>query len=325
MGFHEIQFPTSLSQKSRFGPAFNTSIVDTFGGESYRIARWANARRRYNVGYKVKSKADIYAIYEFYLARLGPANGFRFKDWLDYTTGADGDGTFGFRNVVLGTGDGSKVDFQLIKKYTSGAQIVTRTITKPVNLQVKAGINAVEKTLGTDFNVDYTTGILTWDPSSIPPAGQEVTAGFEFDVPVHFEGELDDNFAIALATPSTAEVTADIPIVERINDLYTPGEFYYGSGSAFTMAADKKYDFSMGSAVSISVTTAGHKLILPAKANLELGEQHIVIYNHEASTQTFDIYDEEAATTVVTALAAGNAAEMYLYDNAGTKTWLGVG
>ena len=39
----------------------------------------------------------------------------------------------------------------------------------------------------TDYTVDHTTGLVTFQPGHIPAAGAAITAGFEFDVPVRFD------------------------------------------------------------------------------------------------------------------------------------------
>ena len=39
----------------------------------------------------------------------------------------------------------------------------------------------------TAFSVSATSGIVTFNPGSIPAPGAAITAGFEFDVPVRFD------------------------------------------------------------------------------------------------------------------------------------------
>ncbi len=60
--------------------------------------------------------------------------------------------------------------------------IEIRTITKPVAGTVQVYLDGVEQPSG--WSVDTTTGLVTF---GVPPTlGVEVTAGFEFDVPVRF-------------------------------------------------------------------------------------------------------------------------------------------
>src|SRR4029453_17117387 len=81
---------------------------------------------------------------------------------------------------LLGTGDGTQTEFQLLKHYPSGSVIEVRTISKPVAGTVKVYLDGVEQLSG--WSVDTTTGLVTF--STAPAAGVEVTADFEFDVPV---------------------------------------------------------------------------------------------------------------------------------------------
>jgi uncharacterized protein (TIGR02217 family) len=71
--------------------------------------------------------------------------------------------------------------------------IEVRTITKPVAGTVKVYLGSVEQL--SSWSVDTTTGLVTF---SMPPApGVEVTADFEFDVPVLFD---TDHMAVTIET-----------------------------------------------------------------------------------------------------------------------------
>ncbi len=57
-------------------------------------------------------------------------------------------------------------------------------------------VAGVVKSSGTDYTVDHTTGLVTFVAGQIPAAGEAVTAGFEFDVPVRFDTDrLDVNLS----------------------------------------------------------------------------------------------------------------------------------
>jgi uncharacterized protein (TIGR02217 family) len=77
--------------------------------------------------------------------------------------------------------------FQLIKKYGTGSTPWYREIKKPVTGTVRLAVNGVVKTLGTHYNVSYTTGIITFTIGNIPANATLVTAGYEFDVPSRFD------------------------------------------------------------------------------------------------------------------------------------------
>ncbi|MCX5478447.1 DUF2460 domain-containing protein [Kaistia geumhonensis] len=209
MAFHDVRFPVRIAFGSTGGPERKTEIVTTGSGGEERNAVWANSRRKYNAGYGATSISDIHKIITFFEARGGRLNGFRFKDWLDYKS-VSPDAAIAPTDQLIGTGTGALATFQLRKTYTSGAQSWARTIQKPVSGTVRVAVNGVEKTSGTHFNVDHSTGIVTFTGGNIPTAGQDVRAGFEFDVPVRFDV---DFLSINLAHFRVGEVP-DIPLIE---------------------------------------------------------------------------------------------------------------
>jgi uncharacterized protein (TIGR02217 family) len=106
----------------------------------------------------------------------------------------------------IGTGDGTTSTFQLVKRYTSGAQSWARAITKPVADSVRVALDSVEQSSG--WSIDTTTGVITF---AAPPAmGVLVTAGFEFDVPVRFDS---DTLDVTLDIERLGSITS-IPLVE---------------------------------------------------------------------------------------------------------------
>jgi uncharacterized protein (TIGR02217 family) len=195
MGFVEIQFPTDISYGSSGGPEYATDVVASSSGYEQRNVNWAEARARYNVAHGVKTKAQLDTLIAFFRARKGRAYGFRFKDWTDYQA-----------NATLGVGDGIKTQYQLIKTYNSGAVTETRTITKPVSGSVQVYKNAVLQTTG--VTVDTARGTVTF--AVAPPAGQVITAGFQFDVPVRFD---TDRLSASLDAYGIHS-WQDIPLVE---------------------------------------------------------------------------------------------------------------
>lgn len=195
-GFAEVQFPPDISYGSSGGPEYTTDIVVSVSGHEQRNVNWAQARLRYNVGKGVKTAAQLAGLIAFFRARKGRAYGFRFKDWSDYK--AEGE--------VLGTGNGSATQFQLVKRYISGSVQETRSITKPVSGTVNLYRNGVLQSSG--VSVNYTTGVVTF--STAPASGHAITADFEFDVPVRFD---TDRLAATMDSYGTHS-WVDIPLVE---------------------------------------------------------------------------------------------------------------
>jgi len=207
MSFHEIRFPAALSFGSTGGPERRTEIVTLANGFEERNAPWAQARRRYDAGVSMRSLDDIAALLAFFEAREGQLYGFRWKDWGDYTSGQPSAGV-AFTDQLIGRGDGTATAFQLIKSYRSGDQVHARVITKPVAGTVRIGVNGTELQEGPGFSVDTQTGQILLAEAPVPQA--EVTAGYEFDVPVRFD---TDHIATSVASFQAGDVPS-VPVVE---------------------------------------------------------------------------------------------------------------
>lgn len=207
MGFHEVRFPANLSFGSVGGPERRTDVVALTNGFEERNTPWAHSRRRYDAGIAMRSLDDIALLIDFFEARRGQLYGFRWKDWSDFKSTAPS-GAPDFRDQRIGTGDGVSRSFQLSKTYQSGINSYARPISKPVVGSVLAGVSVDELVADVHFTVNYSTGLVTFDDA--PPSGVEVTAGFEFDVPVRFDTDL---IQTSVASFQAGEVP-NVPVVE---------------------------------------------------------------------------------------------------------------
>jgi uncharacterized protein (TIGR02217 family) len=198
MAFHEIRFPVDIAYGSVGGPVRRTDIIMLDSGFEQRNTTWSQSMHKFNVAYGIKTYDQLYAVKQFWEARLGRLYGFRYKDWADFKSGLP---TSTVSNVdqQLGTGDGSKTTFQLRKAYTSGSSTYYRSISKPVSGTTVIALNGVSSVSG--WTVDTTTGIVTF--SVAPSNGVIVTAGFEFDVPVRFD---TDEMNTALSAYTTGNL-----------------------------------------------------------------------------------------------------------------------
>ncbi len=206
--FHEIRFPTDISLHSSGGPERRTDIVATGTNREERNARWANSRRRYDAGYGVKSLAAISAVVAFFEERRGRLYGFRWRDRLDFKSGAP-NAAPAPGDQLIGTGDGSSPAFALVKTYGASFAPWVRPISKPVAGSVRVAVNGVEAGAG-DFAADATTGLVTFVAGKIPAAGLQVTAGYLFDVPVRFD---TDYLEIDLSAFAAGDIPK-IPLIE---------------------------------------------------------------------------------------------------------------
>lgn len=197
MAFIEIAFPSDIAYGSAGGPEYSTDIVITHGGYEQRNVNWSQARTKYNVAHGVKTQSQLDALIAFFRARKGRADGFRFKDWSDYKAIAQ----------AIGTGNGTNKIFQLVKTYSSGSIVETRTITKPIASTLAVYVNAVLQA-GSAYALDSATGKITF--VTAPVNGAVVTADFEFDVPVRFD---TDRLSATLDSYGVNSWN-DIPLIE---------------------------------------------------------------------------------------------------------------
>jgi uncharacterized protein (TIGR02217 family) len=206
MPFDNIRFPTSISRGSTGGPERRTDVVTTASGREERNARWANSRRHYNAGFGVKSLDDIHAVVAFFEERRGRLYAFRWKDHADFKSCA-ASATVTATDQVIGTGNGANAVFQLTKKYGGGTRDYLRSISAPVAGSVLVAVNG---TPSTQFTVNVQTGVVTFNVGNIPANGANVTAGFEFDVPVRFD---TDAISINLSHFASGDIP-NIPLIE---------------------------------------------------------------------------------------------------------------
>ncbi|GGL85263.1 DUF2460 domain-containing protein [Pseudooceanicola nanhaiensis] len=207
MNFHEVRFPASLSFGSVGGPERRTDVVTLANGFEERNTPWAHSRRRYDAGVAMRSLDDVEALIAFFEARQGQLYGFRWKDWSDFKS-CRATAEVAFDDQVIATGDGATDEWQLAKRYRSGEQTYLRPVTKPVAGTVRVGVGGDELQEGLHYEVDSATGLIVF--AEVPAEGDEITAGFEFDVPVRFDTDL---IQVSVASFRAGDVPS-VPIVE---------------------------------------------------------------------------------------------------------------
>lgn len=207
--FHEVRFPLDIALKSRGGPQRRTDVVTLGSGREARNARWSRSRRRFDAGYGVKSIGALAAVVAFFEERRGMLYGFRFRDRGDFKSCAP-DAAPSPLDQVIGTGDGAMRSFTLVKTYGARFAPYVREIRKPVEGSVRIAVNGVENSAGVDFDVDASSGVVSFRAGRAPPIGASVTAGFFFDVPVRFD---TDYLEIDFAAFDAGEIPK-IPIIE---------------------------------------------------------------------------------------------------------------
>jgi uncharacterized protein (TIGR02217 family) len=175
-----ITFPTTIAYGATGGPKYKTRVFEADSGFEQRNSVWSEARYTADVSTGIQSKEDITDLITFFRHVKGRTYPFRFKDWSDYE----------ITNETIGNGDGTEVDFQIIKKYVLGVDVVTRTIRHPVASTLVVSVNGSQTTA---FTLNDDTGIITFDTA--PANGHDISVTCEFDVLCRFD---TDHLAITL-------------------------------------------------------------------------------------------------------------------------------
>jgi len=185
MAFHDVRLLEDIERGAQGGPRFKTGIIILSSGFEKRNIEFEETRGFWDVGYGIQTKTDFTGVMEFFYARQGRANSFRFKDFSDFEIGNDSTDT----PQTIGIGDTSTTDFQISRLYSSGGFDFNRTVTKIVATPTpRVFLDAAEQ--GAGFTINLLTGIVTF--SVAPGAGVLVRIICEFDVPVRFDTDALD-------------------------------------------------------------------------------------------------------------------------------------
>ncbi len=129
---------------------------------------------RFNISPDIKNHRQMQEILRFFRACKGRQIGFRYKDWSDFKA----------QNEPVKAID--KHTLQLTKLYNLDVKTTDqRIITKPVENTVRIYVSG-KKLDPNEFSVDYTTGTIKLK-QEITGQIPQVTADFEFDIPVRFD------------------------------------------------------------------------------------------------------------------------------------------
>ncbi len=209
MAFHDVQLPDDIERGAIGGPMFKTTVVPMASGFEQRNIDWSQTRGEWDASYGIQTKDDYTRLIDFFYNRQGRAHSFPFKDWSDFEIGKFADPTSD--NQILALGDDVEVDFQIFKRYISGAFNYDRDITKPIAANTVVLLDNVVQTTPGDYSLAALTGIITFvvAPASTGGTGgggeEVVSVAGEFNVPVRFDiDKLDIQLQIenASALPS---------------------------------------------------------------------------------------------------------------------------
>jgi uncharacterized protein (TIGR02217 family) len=206
--FHDVRFPLAVSFGATGGPERRNEIVTLTSGREKRNARFSQSRRHYDVGTGVRSLSDLHDVLAFFEARRGSLHAFRFRDPFDMKS-CRPEEEVSAADQTIGMGDGVRTRFALTKIYGEVGDAYRRLIARPRPETLQVAVGGVEKATPVDWSFDYSAGEVVFEAESIPGAGEEVTAGYEFDVPVRFDTE---RIAISL----TAFKAGQIPSISLV-------------------------------------------------------------------------------------------------------------
>lgn len=323
MGFHEVRFPTNISYGSSAGPGHDVSVIVTDSRQEERINRGGPAQRRYDAKYGIKNADQVYELQKFILCREGSTYGFRFRDWTDYSSGANGVGAIAFGDQPLGVGNGVQTQFQLTKTYSDTASTKVRVIRKPIHGEVIGGstwnvlIGVDGSNVTSGWTVNTTTGIVTF--TSAPSMGAVITAGFLFDVPCRFGIELNEGSMISLTSFEVQEIPS-IPIVEELSPVVSPDSVHQGGAKTHDATANTISITALEGRVHVFSPSANANVNLPDFTSMSPGGPWFVIVNQSPS---FTLTVRNSLLSTVFTLAAGSVGQLFLaIDGSGNKYWV---
>ncbi|WP_338446653.1 DUF2460 domain-containing protein [Pelagerythrobacter marensis] len=201
--FDDVQYPLAPGRDAAVSPEFSTAIAVTASGHERRNTLWSDARLRFDVGPGIRSEEELGTLIAFFRARRGAARGFRLCDPFDFSSNGM-TGPPGPLDQPLGTGDGARDSFALVKAYGDGAEPQLRPITRPREGTVRVSVGGAETfawTLAPGGRIRFVEA---------PPAGAEIRAGFLFDVPVRFA---QDRLDVTGANFAAGEAPS-VPLIE---------------------------------------------------------------------------------------------------------------
>lgn len=204
MAHYDVVFDIGYDYGAVGGQAWDTQIIAFPSGITKRNERRSAALGQWQLGNRTISDDQWSYIQGFLHAMRGRLHSFLFKDWNDYRAVEE--------QLII---DGS-VETQLTKSYGLQINPWIRDITKPrvssvVIEELRAGI-WVPLESGTDYDLDESTGVITWDT---PPDSSSVMRwSGEFYVPVRF-----DRDAVVAQFVSAEKRNGDIVHAYAIGDL----------------------------------------------------------------------------------------------------------
>jgi hypothetical protein len=168
--------------------------------------------------------------------------------------------------------------------------------------------------------VDTTTGIITIASGSLAGAtGKTIYAGCEFDVPVRFGEELDENLPVAIAAYDSGMISS-LPIVEIKGATAHATDYNYGGATRYTAAGAHSHSIADGRLiVGAPSGTDNQEITIPTVTNNhQLGGPYFYAL-HAGGSGTVTIKSNGAT---VKALATNECCAIHMtIDSGGSREW----
>lgn len=322
MAHHEVLFPQFEGWQHEGGPGYQTDVITMDSRQDRRVQRSQNPERSYLVRFDANSPEQVRQVLDFYVARGGLANSFNYFDPRDHHSAATA-GQIKFADDVvlpsdqnIGVGDGTTTTFQLVKRYQDGGGSHVRSIRKPISGTIRVAVDGVEKTIGVDFTVNVTTGVVTF--MSAPSAAAVITAGFKFYVPVFFGEAVDQALRARLSSPDMAS-TVTVPLMEALYPASPLEDFWLGGAKTLdnTSSGGPLLDYSARLWRLWPVTS---KVLLPDLSLAPEGGPIFLIDYPGVGTPPIKTHDD---ATLIHTLSAGQKVEIWCgRDFVNAKTWI---
>ena len=194
MSFDDVNLPGKIEFGALGGPQFKTEVVVLGSGHEQRNAEWSMVRHAWDVAPGIQSQQDLDKVVAFWYARQGRLRDFRFRDRTDFSVTGQ---------ILLAAAIGGETAIQLFRSYISGGVSFERPIFKPVAGSLTLYVDGSPVSAG----LDSSTGIVTFSALS---AGVQLSADFEYDIPVRFDS---DHLRIQNVTHARDAVRS-LPIIE---------------------------------------------------------------------------------------------------------------
>ena len=211
--FHDVRLQDIVNIRAGGSLEYSTQILTTASGFEHRNGRWAQPRRRYELHFGTRRIGELRAISRFFRARKGRLHGFLWRDQLDYRSHNRASGTQATDQPMRRL----RADGRVWAFYKGLRQAPThpkfRRIFKPLAASVRLAHRG-QLISPAQYAVHAAEGVIVF--AAAHARTEDVTAGFDFDVPVRFDA---DQLEIQL-TSSAAGTCAPLALVElRLPEL----------------------------------------------------------------------------------------------------------